>query len=348
MSTAPLGQAAIAVLLPCYNEASTIEEVVRGFRAVLPQARIYVYDNNSTDGTALKAMLAGAEVFRERRQGKGHVVRRMFADIDADIYVMADGDGTYSPEDAEDLIRTLVTERTDMVVGTRRGVHADAGRQGHAAGNRVFNLLYRSIFGRDFTDIFSGYRVFSRRFVKSFPAVSGGFEIETEMSVHASRLKLPVSEIELDYGRRPEGSHSKLSTWKDGLKILWMFAMLMKETRPFAFFGLIGTGFLASSLAFMTPVLVAYFQTGLVERMPTWVFSLVLMLMSFLVFTAGLILDSVSRARNEQLRTHYLSMPAQSLQPIQVFAATPDAAHTTVSRGGSPAPAPRAKSKGMA
>ena len=310
MTLASLGHAAIAVLLPCYNEASTIEAVVRGFRAALPQARIYVYDNNSTDGTALKAMLAGAEVFRERRQGKGHVVRRMFADIEADIYVMADGDGTYSPKDAEELIRTLLTERADMVVGTRRGVHADAGRQGHATGNRVFNLLYRSIFGRDFTDIFSGYRVFSRRFVKSFPSVSGGFEIETEMSVHASRLKLPVSEIELDYGRRPEGSHSKLSTYKDGLKILWMFAMLMKETRPFAFFGIISGSFMTASLAFMAPVLLDYLATGLVDRMPTWVLSLVLMLMSLLIFTAGLILDSVSRARSEQLRIHYMSMPA--------------------------------------
>jgi hypothetical protein len=281
-------------------------------------------------------MLAGAEVFRERRQGKGHVVRRMFADIEADIYVMADGDGTYSPRDAEELIRTLVTERADMVVGTRRGVHADAGRQGHAAGNRVFNLLYRTIFGRDFTDIFSGYRAFSRRFVKSFPAVSNGFEIETEMSVHASRLKLPVSEIELDYGRRPEGSHSKLSTWKDGLKILWMFAMLMKETRPFTFFSLISSGFMGSSLAFMAPVLVAYFETGLVERMPTWVFSLVLMLISFLIFTAGLILDSLSRARSEQLRIHYMSMPTRSTLPV------------APAIGDAPLKTPRAKRKGAA
>jgi len=301
----------IAILLPCYNEAPTIAGVVRGFREALPGARIYVYDNNSTDGTALQAMLAGAEVMRERRQGKGHVVRRMFADIDADIYIMADGDGTYSPADAEELIRTLLTENADMVVGTRRGVREDAGRHGHAAGNRLFNLLYRTIFGADFTDIFSGYRAFSRRFVKSFPAVSGGFEIETEMSVHASRLKLPVMEIELDYGRRPEGSHSKLSTFRDGAKILWMFAMLMKETRPFAFFGAISSGFMAASLIFMAPVLVAYFQTGLVDRMPTWVFSLVLMLMSFLIFTAGMILDSLSRARAEQLRIHYLNIPVR-------------------------------------
>lgn len=300
----------IAVLLPCYNEAATIGAVVRGFRAALPDAHIHVYDNNSTDGTALHAMLAGAHVVRERRQGKGHVVRRMFADIDADIYIIADGDGTYAPEDAEELVRTLLTERADMVVGTRRGVHDDAGRQGHALGNRLFNILYRAIFGPDFTDIFSGYRAFSRRFVKSFPAVSGGFEIETEMSVHASRLKLPVSELELHYGRRPEGSHSKLSTFRDGGKILWMFAMLMKETRPFAFFGTISAFFMLVSLGFMGPVLAEYFATGLVSRMPTWVLSTALAMISIMLFTAGVILDSVARARAEQLRIHYMSLAA--------------------------------------
>ncbi|ANM08752.1 glycosyltransferase [Rhizobium sp. N324] len=303
----------IAVLLPCYNEAATIGPVVRGFRATLPDAAVHVYDNNSTDGTALQAMLAGAHVVRERRQGKGHVVRRMFADIEADIYIIADGDGTYAPEDAEELVRTLLTERADMVVGTRRGVHADAGRQGHALGNRLFNLLYRTIFGPDFTDIFSGYRAFSRRFVKSFPAVSGGFEIETEMSVHASRLKLPVSELELDYGRRPEGSHSKLSTFRDGGRILWMFAMLMKETRPFAFFSTISTSFMLASLGFMAPVLAEYFATGLVSRMPTWVLSMALMMISFMLFTAGVILDSVARARAEQLRIHYMNLETPSM-----------------------------------
>ncbi|TPP09548.1 glycosyltransferase [Rhizobium glycinendophyticum] len=300
----------IAVLLPCYNEAATIGQVVRDFRVALPDARIYVYDNNSTDGTALTAMLAGATVVRERRQGKGHVVRRMFCDIDADIYIMADGDGTYGPGDAEELIRTLITERVDMVVGTRRGVHDDAGRNGHAFGNRLFNGLYRLLFGNDFTDILSGYRAFSRRYVKSFPAVSAGFEIETEMSVHASRLKLPVCEIELDYGRRPEGSHSKLSTFKDGFKILWMFAMLMKETRPFAFFGLISAGLMAVSLAAMAPVLYEFFTTGLVSRMPTWIGAMALMMMSFLSFTAAMILDSVARSRAEQLRIHYMTLPA--------------------------------------
>ena len=300
----------IAVLLPCYNEAATIGAVVSDFRAALPQARIYVYDNNSTDGTALKAMLAGATVVRERRQGKGHVVRRMFCDIDADIYIMADGDGTYGPADAEELIRTLITERADMVVGTRRGVHDDAGRQGHAFGNRLFNQLYRLLFGNDFTDILSGYRAFSRRYVKSFPAISGGFEIETEMSVHASRLRLPVVELELDYGRRPVGSESKLSTFRDGFKILRMFALLMKETRPFAFFALIAVAFLALGILFAAPVVVEYFQTGLVPRMPTWVLSLCLVGLSFVSFAGGVILDSVAQGRNELLRLHYLSLPS--------------------------------------
>ncbi|BCH52885.1 glycosyltransferase [Agrobacterium vitis] len=300
----------VAVLIPCYNEAGTIASVVRGFRTALPQARVYVYDNNSTDGTGLAAMLAGAEVLQERRQGKGHVVRRMFADIDADIYLMADGDGTYAPQDANALINLLMEERADMVVATRRNVHSDAGRQGHALGNRLFNGLYRFLFGPGFTDIFSGYRAFSRRYVKTFPAVSAGFEIETEMSVHASRLKLPVVELELDYGRRPEGSHSKLSTLRDGAKILWMFAMLSKETRPFATFSALAGLVLAISLGFMAPVLGEYFTTGLVSRLPTWVLSVVLLLMSQLLFTAGLILDSLSRARAEHLRLSYIALPA--------------------------------------
>jgi Glycosyltransferases involved in cell wall biogenesis len=300
----------IAVLLPCYNEAATIGAVVAGFRAALPSARIYVYDNNSRDQTALRAALAGATVVREPRQGKGHVVRRMFSDIEADIYLMADGDGTYAPEDGAELIRTLLTERCDMVVGTRRGVTDDAGRRGHAFGNSLFNRLYRTIFGPDFTDIFSGYRAFSRRFVKSFPAVSGGFEIETEMSVHASVLKLPVAELSLDYGRRPEGSHSKLSTFKDGSKILWMFAMLMKETRPFYFFSYVALLVSSVSLSFMVPVLNEYFLTGEVTRMPTWVLSVGLMMMALMIFSGGVILDSVARGRVEQKRIHYMSIPA--------------------------------------
>lgn len=297
----------IAVLLPCYNEGQTIGSVVKGFREAIPDARIYVYDNNSSDDTALKAAVAGAIVVREPRQGKGHVVRRMFADIDADIYLMADGDGTYAPEDGAELIRVLKSERCDMVVGTRRGVTSDAGRRGHAFGNSVFNRLYRLLFGRGFTDIFSGYRAFSRRFVKSFPAVSGGFEIETEMSVHASMLKIPVAELELDYGRRPEGSESKLSTFGDGSRILWMLAMLMKETRPFYFFSYLSLGVLAVSMIFMTPVLIEYFETGLVRRMPTWVLSMALVMMALMLFSAGMILDSVARGRMEQKRLHYMT-----------------------------------------
>ncbi|MCR9137039.1 MAG: glycosyltransferase [Alphaproteobacteria bacterium] len=300
----------IAVLLPCYNEEQTIADVVLGFRRELPQARIFVYDNNSTDRTAILAARAGATVIREPRQGKGHVVRRMFADIEADIYVMADGDGTYAPEDAPDLIRTLVTERSDMVVGTRRGVTDDAGRTGHAFGNKLFNRLYKTMFGNDFTDIFSGYRVFNRRFIKSFPALSGGFEIETEMSVHASMLRMPVSELTLDYGRRPEGSSSKLSTYKDGVKILWTLMMLMKETRPFSFFSGISAMFLMVSLVFMAPVLAEYFETGLVLRMPTWILSVALLMISMLFFVSGVILDSLARSRAEHKRMLYMGLPA--------------------------------------
>ena len=307
MSDADLSGLSVAVLLPCYNEERTIADVVARFRAALPSARILVYDNNSSDLTALRARAAGADVVREPRQGKGNVVRRMFADIDADIYVMADGDGTYAPEDAPLLVNTLLTEGADMAVGTRRGVGENAGRKGHAFGNRLFNFVYRRLFGNDFSDIFSGYRAFTRRYVMSFPAVSGGFEIETEMSVHASMLKLPVVEIALDYGRRPEGSASKLSTWKDGGRILWMFAMLLKETRPLRFFGAISIATLAASLGFMAPVLGEYFATGLVPRMPTWILSIGLLVLSMMFAIAGLILDSVARGRAEQKRMVYLA-----------------------------------------
>jgi len=298
----------IAVVLPCYNEAETIGDVVAGFRAALPTARIYVYDNNSKDQTAMRAALAGATVVRETRQGKGHVVRRMFSDIEADIFLMADGDGTYSSADAPELVQTLLSGGYDMVVGTRRGVTDDAGRRGHAFGNSIFNRLYTAIFGTDFTDIFSGYRAFSRRFAKSFPAISGGFEIETEMSVHASMLRMPVAELALDYGRRPDGSHSKLSTFKDGAKILWMFAMLMKETRPFMFFGYLSVFTLALSMMFMVPVLNEYFLTGLVTRMPTWILAMALMMMALMIFSGGVILDSLARSRFEQKRFHYMSI----------------------------------------
>ena len=304
----------IAVLLPCHNEAMTIAGVVRGFADALPSARVYVFDNNSTDDTARAAAHAGARVFREGRQGKGNVVRRMFADIDADIYVMADGDGTYDPADAPSLVNALITERVDMVVGTRRGVGLDAGRSGHALGNRLFNRLYRSFFGGGFTDIFSGYRAFTRRFVKSFPAISTGFEIETEMSVHASQLMIPVAEIELTYGRRTNGSASKLNTFRDGVRILKMFAMLLKETRPLVFYSIFAALFWTAGLVLMFPVILTWLETGLVPRLPTAVVSTGMFVIGFMMAGCGLILDSVSRSRVDQKRILFLSVPALAAQ----------------------------------
>jgi Glycosyl transferase family 2 len=323
----------IAVLIPCYNEELTIGDVVSRFRAALPEALIYVYDNNSSDLTAVVARAHGAIVVREPRQGKGNVVRRMFSDIDADIYVMADGDGTYVPEDALTLIGTLDEQRCDMVVGTRNGVTEDAGRKGHGFGNRLFNSIYHGLFGRDFTDIFSGYRVFNRRFVKSFPAFSSGFEIETEMSVHASQLRLPVAEVGLHYGRRPEGSHSKLSTFKDGAKILLMFALLLKETRPIMFFGVPAAVLLLFSLGFVTPVLINFFETGLVPRLPTFVFATFLALAAVLLAVTGIILDSVARGRAEVKRMLYLTLPA--LRGEKDVTSGPERARRAVDQQGS-------------
>lgn len=312
----------IAVLLPCYNEGVAIAKVVLDFRRVLPGARIYVYDNNSSDNTAEQAARAGATVVPSPRQGKGNVVRQMFSDIDADIYLMADGDGTYDPNAAQELIDKLIDDRLDMVVGTRRDVKLDAGRKGHAFGNRIFNITYQALFGKDFTDIFSGYRAFTRRYAKSFPAESPGFEIETEMSVHASVLRLPVAEIECAYGVREEGSVSKLSSVRDGLKILRMMATLMKETRPFVFYTLISAAILSASFFFMAPVLAEYFATGLVSRMPTWMLAMTLLMGSMMMFTAGIILDSLARSRAEQKRIFYLSIPASRGE--RVFASSSD------------------------
>ena len=299
----------IAILLPCYNEGQSIARVVLDFRKSMPGARIFVYDNNSTDNTAEQAAQAGATVIPSRRQGKGNVVRQMFSDIDADIYLMADGDGTYDASQAPVLVEKLIDERLDMVVGTRKDVTIDAGRKGHAFGNHIFNKIYRAIFGKDFSDIFSGYRVFTRRFAKSFPAESPGFEIETEMSVHASILRLPIAEVECEYGVREEGSESKLSTFRDGFKILRMIAMLMKETRPFAFFAIASAAIFTVSVVLAIPVLIEYFSTGLVTRIPTWMLSMTLLLGSMMGFSAGIILDSVARGRAEQKRIFYLSIP---------------------------------------
>ena len=299
----------IAVLLPCYNEEHAISTVIKGFKTALPEATIYVYDNNSTDETCARAADAGAIVRTEPRQGKGNVIRRMFADIDADFYIMADGDGTYEAADAPKLLAAAIDERLDMVIGTRKGINVDAGRAGHAFGNTIFNFLFRKMFENGFSDIFSGYRVFSRRFVKSFPALSSGFEIETELSVHALVLKLPFREIEVSYGTRMEGSVSKLSTFGDGFRISSMFVLLMKESRPFVFFSYLTIIAFLVSAFFGLPVLIEYFQTGFVTLIPRWILSVGMLMVSLVMFVCGLILDSVARGRTEHKRMAYLAIP---------------------------------------
>src|SRR4051794_250530 len=259
----------IAVLLPCYNEEAAIGATVRGFRDALPGATVYVYDNNSRDRTREVAAEAGAVVRTERQQGKGHVARRMFADIDADIYVMADGDLTYDPKAAPAMVDLLLADQLDMVVGTRRHEEKDAYRGGHVLGNRIFTGLLSRLFGRSFSDIFSGYRVFSRRFVKSFPVLSEGFEIETEMSVHALELRMPVGEAETAYGARPEGSESKLSTFRDGWRILKTIGTLYRVERPVLFYGSIGALLLVAAIILAVPLVITYINTGMVPRFPT-------------------------------------------------------------------------------
>jgi len=303
----PAGGPRVAVLLPCLNEETSIGAVVRAFQAALPHARIVVFDNGSTDRTAQEAQAAGADVMREPRRGKGNVVRRMFAEVEADIYLMADGDGTYDAGWAPALVETLIHERLDMVVGARAGVARNAHRAGHALGNRLFNLLHRLLFKEPFADVFSGYRAFSRRYVKSFPATSDGFEIETELSVHAGLLRLPVREIETPYGPRAEGSASKLRSVRDGLRILKMIALLVKETRPMLFFGALAAATALASLALAAPIVREFALTGLVPRLPTAVLCTGLTLVAALLGACGLILDSLARARVEQKRMFYLA-----------------------------------------
>jgi hypothetical protein len=300
----------IAVLIPCFNECSTIASVVDDFRAALPTARICVFDNSSLDGTAQVARAAGAEVYYEARPGKGHVVRRMFADVDADVYVMADGDGTYDAASAAKLVSKIVFDRFDMVVAARENVHHDAHRCGHAFGNKLFNRLYGALFGDQYCDIFSGYRAFSRRFVKSFPALSSGFEIETELSVHASQLKLPTTEIVLPYGKRPLGSTSKLRTMRDGWRILKAFAFLLKETRPALFYGVPALALSLLSVILALPLVQTFLETGLVPRLPTAILCTGLAVVAALLLMCGLILDSLARARVEQKRILYLAVNA--------------------------------------
>ena len=304
----------IAVLIPCYNEAVAIPLVVTDFRAALPDAAIYVYDNNSKDYTALKAREAGAIVRTEILQGKGHVIRRMFADIEADLDVLVDGDDTYDAGAAPQMVQLALTDGLDMVNGTRVTDIEAAYRPGHRLGNLVLTGIVRVIFGNRVTDMLSGYRVFSRRFVKSFPALSSGFETETEFTVHALELRMPVGEVVTRYKDRPAGSTSKLNTYRDGFRILRTILILVKEERPLPFFFAIAglLGLLAFILS--VPLVLIYMQTGLVPRLPTAVLVVGLVLMAALSTTCGLILDSVSRGRKEIKRLAYLAIPAPPRQ----------------------------------
>ena len=300
----------IAVLLPCYNEAAAIAQTVAGFAAALPGATIYVFDNNSRDDSMAVAAAAGALVCRVTQQGKGHVVRRMFADVDADIYVMADGDATYEAGAAPAMIAEMLADNLDMVVGARRSEVEAAYRRGHVLGNWLLTGLLRRLFGRSFTDILSGYRVFSRRFVKSFPVLSAGFEIETEISVHALELKMPVGERMTAYAARPEGSESKLSTYRDGWRILNVMVQLYRVERPLWFFGIIGALFGATAVLLALPLLDTYLATGRVPRFPTAILSVGLGIVAVLNGMCGLILDTVTRGRLEMRRLAYLAYPA--------------------------------------
>jgi glycosyltransferase involved in cell wall biosynthesis len=300
----------VAVLVPCYNEERAIAKVVADFRAALPEAVVYVYDNNSRDDTVAAAKAAGAVVRREGHQGKGHVVRRMFNDIEADIYVLVDGDATYDAPSAARMIARLLADRLDMVVATRVDQDVNAYRRGHRTGNLLLTGFVAHIFGRAFTDILSGYRVFSRRFVKSFPILSGGFEIETELTVHALELELPVGEVATPYYSRPSGSASKLSTWRDGFRILWTVLKLYRAERPLSLFGAFGIALAIMSIGLAIPVFITYLQEGLVPRLPTAVLSTGLMLLAFLSIACGLILDTVTRGRREAKLIAYLALRA--------------------------------------
>jgi len=296
----------IAVLIPCLNEAGGIAHVITGFRAALPEATIYVYDNDSSDDTSAVAASAGAQVRREPMRGKGNVVRRMFAVVDADVYVLVDGDGTYDAASAPAMIELLAQQHLDMVCGKRVDSDVDSYRHGHRLGNRMLTGLVAVLFGNRITDILSGYRVMSRRFVKSFPALSSGFETETELTVHALELRVPIAEVRTPYGARSAGTASKLNTWRDGWRILRTIARLVKEERPFAFFVSIGIILALTAIVLAVPLLLEFLATGLVPRIPTAVLSTGLMLVSVMSFVCGLVLDTVTRGRRELKRMHYL------------------------------------------
>ena len=300
----------IAVLLPCFNEATTIAGVVRHFKKIMPEANIYVYDNNSTDHTTAEAEQAGAIVRKEPLQGKGNVVRRMFADIDADVYVLADGDETYDIASAPIMVSTLIRNKLDMVAASRVSTETTAYRPAHQFGNRFLSGLVAWLFGDRFKDILTGYRVFSRRFVKSFPALSWGFEVETELTVHALELRMPSEEIETPYHPRPAGSESKLNTWRDGTRIFMTILLLLKEVRPMFFFTSISLVLATASVLLAWPLLTTYMETGLVPRFPTAILSTGLMSVAFITMICGIILDSVTRGRRELKRMSYLNIPS--------------------------------------
>ena len=302
-------QLRIAVLIPCCNEEAAIGSVVSDFRAALPGATIFVYDNNSTDRTAAAARAAGATVRNETRQGKGHVVRRMFADIDADVYVLVDGDDTYDAKAAPGMATALVDRQLDMVSAIRVAPTQGAYRMGHRFGNAVLSGMVRRVFGSGITDLLSGYRVFSRRFVKSFPAFASGFETETEFTIHALALHMPVAEVRAPYRGRPEGSTSKLHTFTDGARILRQILSLIEQEQPLRFFGFMMAVLLATALGLGLPVVIAFTHTGLVERLPTAVLSVSLVLLAFLSLVCGLVLDAVCRGRKELKHLAYLSVP---------------------------------------
>jgi glycosyltransferase involved in cell wall biosynthesis len=299
----------IAVLIPCYNEAAAIGSVVRNFRAALPTAAIFVYDNNSTDETAEVARRAGAVVRHEKQRGKGNVVRRMFADVEADIFVLVDGDDTYDASCAGMLIDRLLKDSLDMVNAARTAQSHGAYRPGHRFGNLFLTGCVSYVFGNQLSDMLSGYRVFSRRFVKSFPALSAGFEIETELTVHALELRLPIAEVPTSYGERPQGSASKLNTYRDGVRILLTIVNLIKLEKPLQFFGGIFALLALASVVIEIPVLTTYLKTGLVPRLPTAVLGTGIMLLAFLSLVCGLILETVTRGRIELKRLHYLAVP---------------------------------------
>lgn len=299
----------IAVLLPCLNEAAAIADVVASFKRSLPDATIYVYDNNSTDGTADVARAAGAVVRHERLRGKGNVVRRMFADIDADIYLLADGDLTYDATRAPELVEAIAGRDLDMIVGARDGGGEKAYRRGHRLGNRLFNIALERLFGSDFKDIFSGYRAFSRRFVKSFPASASGFETEAELTIHALDLRLATEEIALPYGERPADSKSKLRTYRDGARIMWTIARMYYALHPMRVLGGVGAALTLLSLAIGGPVVVEFFQTGLVPKFPRAILAAALMQLSWLSFACGIIVQAISGTRRELKRMRYLDLP---------------------------------------